>query len=71
MKNNHSNGNSTEFRSSWYLALLVWPAITALMFIVAGGGSEQPSNLAQAKPTVSATAPVVVSDARDGKTTAR
>ena len=71
MKNNHSNGNHSEFRPTWYLALLVWPAITALMFIVAGSAGEQPSNLAQVKPAVSATTPVVVADARDGKTTAR
>ena len=46
MKNNHSNKNSSKFQSIWYLNLLVWPAITALMFIVAGSGNDQPSNLA-------------------------
>ena len=71
MKNNHSNGNHTEFRPTWYLALLAWPAITALMFIVAGSGNDQPSNLAKGQPGVSATTPTVVSDASVGKTTAR
>ena len=71
MKNNHSNGNHSEFRPTWYLALLVWPAITALMFIVAGSAGEQPSNLAQVKPAVSATTPVVVSEAHSDKTTSR
>ena len=71
MKNNHSNGNHTEFRPTWYLALLVWPAITALMFIVAGIGNDQPSNLAQGQPSISASTPMLVSDASVGKTTAR
>ena len=71
MKNNHSNKNSNEFRSIWYLNLLVWPAITALMFIVAGSGNDQPSNLAQGQPGVSATAPTLVSDASADKTTTR
>jgi len=71
MKNNHSNRNSAEFRSTWYLVLLVWPAITALMFIVAGSGNDQQSNLSQGQPGVSATAPMVVSDASVDETTAR
>ena len=71
MKNNHSNKNSTKFRSTWYLNLLVWPAITALMFIVAGNGTHQPSDLAQGQPSVSGTAPTLVSDASADKTTTR
>ena len=71
MKNNHSNKNSTEFRSIWYLNLLVWPAITSLMFIVAGSGNDQPSSLAQAQPSISAAAATLVSDASADKTTAR
>lgn len=70
MKNNHSNGKLKEFRPSWYLALLVWPAITALMFIVAGSAKDQPSDMAQGQPGFSAMAPTVVSDASVGKTTA-
>ena len=70
MKNNHSNKNSNEFRSIWYLNLLVWPAITALMFIVAGSGNDQPSNLAQGQPGVSGTAPTVAAYASVGETTA-
>ena len=71
MKYIHSNKNSTKFRFTWYLALLVWPAFTALLFIVAGSGNDQQSNLSQGQPGVSATAPMVVSDASVGKTTAR
>ena len=70
MKNNHSNRNSTEIRPIWYLALLVWPAITALMFIVAGSGDNQPSNLAQGQPSLSGTAPSVASYASVGETSA-
>ena len=70
MKNNHSNGNSTQFRPTWYLALLVWPAITALLFIVAGGGNDQPSNLAQGQPSVTSTAPTLAA-ASVGEATVR
>ncbi len=70
MKNNHWNKNSTKFRSTWYLNLLVWPAITALMFIVAGNGNNQPSDLAQGQPSVSGTAPTVAAYASVGETTA-
>ena len=51
MKNNHSNKNSSEFRPTWYLALLVWPAVIALLFIVAGTGNDPSSNLAQGQPS--------------------
>ncbi len=61
MKNTHSNRNSSEIRPIWYLAQLVYPAITALMFIVAGSGNDQPSNLAKWQPGVSGTAPTVAS----------
>ena len=70
MKNSHSNLNTTEIRPTWYLALLVWPALTALMFIVAGSGNNQPSNLAKGPSSVAATAPVVASYASVGETTA-
>ena len=70
MKTNHSNRNSNEFRPIGYLALLVWPAITALMFILAGNGKDQPSNLAQGQPSVSVTAPTVASYASVGETPA-
>jgi hypothetical protein len=70
MKNSHSNLHNTEIRPTWYLALLVWPALTALMFIVAGSGVDQPSNLAQGQPGLSATATTVASYANVGETTA-
>ena len=70
MKNNRSIRNSSEFRPSWYLALLVWPALTALLFIVAGDRTDQPSNLAQGQPRVSATAPTNAIYASADNTTA-
>ena len=69
MKNNHWNRNSAKFRPTWYLVLVIWPAIAALMFIVAGSGNDQQSNLSQGQPGVSATAPMVFSDATVYETT--
>ena len=70
MKYCHSNKSSYEFRPTWYLALLVWPVITVVLLIVTGSGIDQQSNLSQGPPGVSATAPMVASEAGVGKTTA-
>ena len=70
MTHYHFPKNSNEIRPVWYLALLVWPAITALMFILAGSGNNQPSNLAQGQQSVSGTAPSGASYAVVGETPA-
>lgn len=61
MKPTHSHRNSKEIRPIWYLALLVYPAITTLFFILAGSGNGQPSNLAKGQQAVSGTTPAVAS----------